>query len=157
MSWITVAVLVLLGGYVLYVTRLFRIAFGQARQSKPSRAGLNLTYVLTEDREDCDYELLWDTQLPALELLSSAGSSGVPIVRMTKRYRECAIAYPELFDGSTVSDWLDALQNVEVAVCGETMIAITEKGRFILQDIERSHGALHLDNESREKLPCINS
>jgi len=146
MSWITFAVLVLIAGYLLYLTRLFRIAFGRARQSKSSSA-MSLTYALTDDREDCDYDLLWDTQLPALEFLSEAGNSGVPLKQMTEIYSEFARRYPELCEGSTFSGWIDALLDAEVAVHEGARIVITEKGRFILQDAERSHGVLlHLNS-----------
>ncbi len=147
MSCITLALIVLVAGYLVYVTRLFRIAFGQVRESKLSRTGLNLTYALTDDREDCDYDLLWDTQLPALEFLGSAGSSGVPLKQMTGIYCEFAHRYPELCEGSSFSSWIDALLDAEVAVYEGTRIVITEKGRFILQDTERFHGVLlHLNS-----------
>jgi hypothetical protein len=139
MICITFAVLVLVAGYLVYVTRLFKIAFGQVRRSELSRTGLNLAYALTDDREDCDYDLLWDTQLPALESLGSAGNSGVPLKQMTEIYCEFARRYPELCEGSTFPDWIDALQNAEVAVHEGAIITITEKGRFILQGLERTH------------------
>lgn len=138
MSCAALVLFVLLAGFVLYFTQLFRIAFGSARQkpSKPS-AGLSLSYALTDDMEDCDYDLLWDTQRPVLEFLNSAGSSGASIAQVTKLYRESARLYPEIFDGSTLSDWLDALQRAEVVVRQGAAIAITEKGRFILDDLGR--------------------
>ena len=143
MSWETFAVLVLLAGYVCYVAQLLRVAFGQARREpgKPSRAGLSLRYVLIEDRDDCDYELLWRTQGPMLDFLRSAGSDGVSVEQMTQFYWGFARAYPELADGSTFSDWLDALQNAGVAVhCrARAVITITEKGLSILEHLEEKH------------------
>jgi hypothetical protein len=137
---IEIAVLLLLAGYILYMARRFWIAFGQAwRKLRKPRAGLNLARLLAGDGCDGDRELLWRSQLPALELLQAAGSCGVSIARMTKVYREFARAYPELFDSSTCSDWFDALQEAGVAVhChrGAT-IAITEKGHLILANLER--------------------
>lgn len=141
MDYTTLTVLVLLTGYMFYVARRFWIGFGQAWQKtgRPSRAGLSLTYVLT-DRGDRDYDLLWETQMPVLEVLRSAGSGGASIARMAKLYREFAWTYPELCDGSNFSDWLDALQNAEVAVhCRYgAMIAITEKGLLVLHDLQQS-------------------
>jgi hypothetical protein len=141
MSCIALTVLVLLAGYMFYVARLLWIAFGQAREKpiEPLRAGLSLPHILADDREDCDYDMLWYTQVPALEFLRSAGSTGVSIARMTEFYREFARAYPELCDGSNFSDWLEALQSAEVAVHEGDMIAITEKGRFILDRLGQKH------------------
>jgi hypothetical protein len=132
---ITLAVLLLLAGYILYMARRFWISFGQAwHKLRQPRARLNLARLLAGDGSDGDRELLWRSQLPALKLLQEAGSSGVSIARMTKLYRKLARAYPELFDGSICSDWFDTLQDAGVAVhCGQgDMIAITEKGRLIL-------------------------
>jgi len=141
MDCTTLIVLVLLAGYMCYVARRFWIGFGQAwhKPGRPSRAGLSLTYVLA-DRGDCDYDLLWATQTPALEILRSAGSGGASIARMAKLYREFARTYPELCDGSNFSDWIEALQNAEVAVhCRYgAMIALTEKGLLVLHDLQES-------------------
>ena len=76
MNWEIVAVIVLLAAYAFYLARLFRIGFCQTRRTSGelSRTGLNLSYVFTSDQEDCDYNLLWRTQLPALEFLRSSDS-----------------------------------------------------------------------------------
>ena len=81
MSYITVAVLALVAGYMLYVARLLAVAFVQRMQktAPPSLStNLSLTHVLTGDKGDCDYDLLWQTQMPALKVLRSGGSGGVP-------------------------------------------------------------------------------
>jgi hypothetical protein len=142
MSWSTFAVLVLISGYALYVAVLSRIAFGRLLEKPCSgaRDGVSLRYILTDKRDDCDYDLLWHTQLPALEFLRSSGKSGVPIARMTEFFREFARASPELCDGSTFSGWLDALQSAEVAVERGQNIAITEKGLLILAGLEFGQG-----------------
>jgi len=137
---IEIAVLLLLAGYILYMARRFWISFGQAwRKLRKPRTSLNLARLLAGDGSDGNRELLWRSQLPALELLQEAGSSGVSIARMTKLYRKFARAYPELFDGSSCSDWFDTLQDAGVAVhCVQGgLIAITEKGQFILTSLER--------------------
>ncbi len=144
MSYISFAVfLLLLAGYTLYIVRLLWIPFVQVwrRFRKPLRGGVSLTYAVPNDSEDCDDELLWETQLPALVYLRSAGSSGVSKARMAKLYCEFARVYPELYDGSTFLDWIDALENAAVAAycrLGDR-IAITEKGRSILAGLERKH------------------
>ena len=143
MSRVIFPVLVLIAACVLYIAGLFRISFGRAQQEcgKPLRAGLSLRYVLTEDTSDCGYDLLWRTQLPTLDFLRSAGSSGVLLEQMTQFYCEFACEYPELADGSNFSDWLDAMQNAGVAVyCrADARIIITEIGRSILEHLEEAH------------------
>jgi hypothetical protein len=142
MNYISLGVfLLLLAGYTLYITRLLWFSFVRLLKGfcKSQTVGASLMHIFANDSEDGDYNLLWQTQLPALELLNSAGSCGVSLTRMTKLYREIARVYPEIYDGSTFQEWLDALQNATVAVhCrAEGIIAITEKGRFILTGLER--------------------
>jgi hypothetical protein len=142
MSYISITVfLLLLAGCVLYATRLLWIPFVKTRRRfrKPLRGGVNLTYAVPNDSNDCDGELLWEAQLPALVYLRSAGSRGVSKARMAKLYCEFARVYPELCDGSTYLDWIDALENAAVAVycCSGDRIAITEKGRSILAGLEQ--------------------
>jgi hypothetical protein len=69
MSYISITVfLLLLAGCVLYATRLLWIPFVKTRRRfrKPLRGGVNLTYAVPNDSNDCDGELLWEAQLPAL-------------------------------------------------------------------------------------------
>lgn len=141
MSWAGFAGIVLAAGYMFYIVRLFRIGFSQVRktQSESGRTGLNLVHIFTDHGDDCDYDLLWRTQVPALEILWKAGSRGVSTARMKEFYREFCRAYPELYEGSELSDWLDALQSAGVAVCEDNTITITEKGRFILERLDQRH------------------
>ncbi len=142
MNYISLGVFLLLFAcYTLYIARLLWFSFVRLLKGfrKPQPVGVSLMHIFTNDSEDCDYNLLWQTQLPALKLLNSAGSCGVSLARMTRLYREIARVYPELYDGSTCQEWLDALQNATVAVhCrAEGIIAITERGRSILSGLER--------------------
>jgi hypothetical protein len=141
MSWAGLAGIALAAGYMFYIGRLFRIGFSQVwkTQSEPARIGLSLAHIFTGHGEDGDYDLLWRTQVPALEILWRAGSRGVSTARMKEFYREFSRTYPELYDGSEFSDWLDALQSAGVVVRGEDTIAITEKGRFILERLDQRH------------------
>ncbi len=144
MDWtLSAAAFVLITAYLFYVARLFRIAFGHAweKSYKTPPVGVSLRYVLPDDKDDCDDHLLWQTQLPALKFLRSAGLAGVPVARMAQFYRDFARAYPELTDGSDLCDWIVALQSAGVAVhCrAGAMIAITEKGLFILETLDERH------------------
>jgi hypothetical protein len=141
MSWAVLAVTLLVLGYVFYVARLVWIALERTYQklSPAPHAGQSLIFILTGDKEDCDYDLLWHTQLPALKFLRLAGIGGVSIAHMKGFYREFARTYPELCDGSTLSDWLNALEKAGVAVCERDRIAISEEGLFVLDGLQRTH------------------
>ena len=68
---------------------------------------------------------------------------------MTQSYREFARVFPELADGSSFSDWLDALQNAGVAVhCrARVVITITEKGLWMLRQLEQEQGVSYWYSE----------
>jgi hypothetical protein len=144
MDWVACAVLVpIIAAYVFYAARLLHIGLGEVweRTDRALQAGLDLGYVLTNDSGDCDYGLLWVTQLPVLKALRSAGRAGVPTARMAQLYRDLARVYPELFDGSNFSDWVHAFQNAKAAVPCQTgdVITITERGLLILEQLEEAH------------------
>lgn len=107
MRWITLATLLLVAGYLLYVAELARIAFSAAFQhARPCWTGAGPSFALqfTDDRADSESVLLWDTQTPALQLLQSAGSKGISVRRMAKPYNELAHTYPERWEGSSFAD-----------------------------------------------------
>jgi len=144
MNYVSLGIcLLLLAGYMLYIARRFWILLGRvwSTSRKPPYSVAGLMCAIPVDAEAPDCALLWETQRPALEMLRASGSTGVSKARMRKLYREFARVYPELYDGSTFMDWMDALQNAAVAVhCrAADRIAITETGRSILADLERKH------------------
>jgi hypothetical protein len=134
-----VCVIVLLVGYVLYFARLLSIVFcgnGQ-KHVHPLCPGECSNRILIDEMEDCDYVLFWRSQQPALEFLAVAGPDGAGSVRLKEFYREFAHKYPELCDGSTFEDWLQAMRKAEVVATERNTITITGKGKFILENLER--------------------
>jgi hypothetical protein len=94
---------------------------------------------LPDDREDCDFGLLWETQKDVLELIYRAGNTGVSFQTLAERYGALAAHYPELCDGIPFIDWVRWMQEAKLIASEATRAAITEKGRFILYDLDRNH------------------
>jgi len=63
-----------------------------------------------EQASDPDHAIIWDTQLPALQLLASAGPAGMAATNLYAFYMKSCHQYPELYDGSTFESWLEFLQ-----------------------------------------------
>ena len=143
MSWV---VLLVLAGYMFFLARLLWMAFGRTRKTprEPTRAGQCLLCILAGAKGDCDHDLLWQTQVPALEFLRSAGSAGASVIRMKELYSEFARAYPELCDGSNFSQWIDTLQSGAVAVQKGDTIAITKEGRLLLSRLNQRQASQSL-------------
>jgi hypothetical protein len=141
MSFVAVCAIVLLAGYAAYVAWLISIAICGIRKKRSEVLCIKVQSFLTEDMRDCDYDLFWETQMPALEFLRSAGPGGVLTEQMGYFHHGFAQNYPELCEGSDFSDWIEALQLSGAAVQEDGMITITERGRFILNSVEHKHHA----------------
>ncbi len=77
--------------------------------------------------------VLWDTQIPALQVICSAGPKGVHFGRVRRVYAMSARRYPELYDGTSFEQWLRFLAEAELITFQEDRIAITAQGRQFLK------------------------
>ena len=140
MVWVTLATLLIIAAYILYIWALICIAL-PLRSGRQARLRANdewsFAAVFTDDRKDSDYALLWQTQTASLQLLRSAGSHGIPITHLKPSFDEFAHVYPELSDGSGFPEWIKSLHRSGVAVQQDSQIVITAKGLFILEAVER--------------------
>jgi hypothetical protein len=82
---------------------------------------------------DPDHAILWETQVPALELISSAGPPGVHIRQLYAWFGVAAARYPELYEGSSFKQWLDFLEKAQLITFDASRVALTSKGREFLQ------------------------
>jgi hypothetical protein len=81
---------------------------------------------------DPEYAIIWDTQLPAMELISAAGKRGVAKHDLLFRYCKDACRYPELYDGSSFKQWLHFLESAQLIACNQTRVVLTAEGREFL-------------------------
>ena len=85
-----------------------------------------------------DHSLIWETQVPMLQLISESGLQGLPIRNLRKSYRESARHYPEIYDGFTFTQWLKFLEGARlVARTGKRMF-LAAKGHHILHERTRA-------------------
>jgi hypothetical protein len=77
---------------------------------------------------DPDYAILWETQVPALELIDAAGLDGVHARQLYGFYRSSARLYPELFDNSTFRSWLQFLEQERLITRVGKRVFITAEG-----------------------------
>src|SRR5216683_4791720 len=52
------------------------------------------------------YSVLWEAPIAALELINSAGTSGMPVARLRPLYDEAAARFPEIYDDCSFLQWL---------------------------------------------------
>ena len=85
------------------------------------------------DAFDPEHVLLWSSQVEALRLIESGGKAGVGYPQVETAYRAAAARFPELYDGSSMAQWLLFLQRSELVVLTWTRVRITPYGRSLLQ------------------------
>ena len=81
---------------------------------------------------DPTYGALWEAPIRALDCLSSAGATGIPISRLYPIFREAASRFPEIYDGYHFQEWLQFLESNElIHWCGQ-QVTLTRQGREFL-------------------------
>lgn len=90
-----------------------------------------------------DYVVLWQTQLPALDFISSAGRRGRQMGDLAALYALSARQYPELYEGTGFAGWLKFLMESGLVVVSATTVTITHDGQLFVQTFAReSHGGV---------------
>jgi len=96
------------------------------------RAPRRFSALRVADAFDCDRAVLWDTQIPALEVIGSAGASGLPIEELWPFYVQSAATYPELYEGSNFEGWVQFLEDSElVERIGSTLVITVIGSEFL--------------------------
>jgi len=81
MKWAAIVLVALVVSYILYLCNLFVIAFGGKRSNPSSAEGEiddKLKSLLTTCNMDCEFLMIWESQLPVLEELHRSGKRGYP-------------------------------------------------------------------------------
>jgi hypothetical protein len=123
-----------LASVAVFVGTLVLIAFARmAEEQQLRRLDLNLPgtpfRVLSVcDAFEPDYAVLWETQVPALQVLAAEGNRGLSLLKLRDLYRNSARCYPELYDGTTFQQWLIFLELAELITTTEHRAILTRQG-----------------------------
>jgi hypothetical protein len=123
--------------FVLIVSLLLLADLAERKHVKQLRLGplsqpfsaLSIVHAFDPERF-----MLWDTQLPLLEQLHSAGSKGCSLAQLYSFYLQLARRYPELYEGSSFEDWLGFLAASELVRLETDQGHITAEGRQFVQE-----------------------
>ena len=88
---------------------------------------------------DTDQALVWDTQIPMLQLVAQSEPSGTSVARLRKAYRESVGHYPEIYEGFTFEQWLRSLDEAQLVTCIRRRVRVTRKGAELLQYRHTAH------------------
>jgi hypothetical protein len=81
---------------------------------------------------DPDHALVWETQVPMLQLVSESGQHGVSVRQLRAAYLESTRHYPEIYDDFTFEQWFRFLQNTRLVSRAGRRVLLTNKGREFL-------------------------
>jgi hypothetical protein len=81
---------------------------------------------------DPDHALVWETQVPMLQLVSESGRHGISVTHLREAYFESACHYPEIYDGFTFEQWLEFLEDAQLVASTGKHVLLTSKGRDFL-------------------------
>ncbi len=103
-------------------------------EATPHRSKAKQFSILSiEQAFDPDHAIIWDTQLPVLELIASAGLAGLSLEALRPFYSRSARRYPELYDGSSFESWMDFLEDTELISVHRGAVSLTREGQQFLQ------------------------
>lgn len=97
------------------------------------RARKPFSIIRVADAFEPETSILWETQMPALELISSGGWRGLPRETLRSLYVRSVALYPELYEGTEFEGWLQFLEDAKLIVCNKDMVAITPAGAEFLR------------------------
>jgi hypothetical protein len=126
---VAVAVVVVLVVAVAWVLVGYATRQRESEQIEARLVGQAFTAVEVGDAFDPEFAAIWETQLPALQLVSAAGAKGLAVERLYGFYLASAHAYPELYDGSSFYDWLEFLERSRLIGWRNDRIVLTHEGR----------------------------
>jgi len=85
------------------------------------------------DAFDPEYAILWETQVPALQLISDSAGGRVCENRLFFCWGEARHHYPEIFEDSTFEEWLTFLEDAQLIERQNGNVRITNDGRALLE------------------------
>ncbi len=82
---------------------------------------------------DPDHAIIWETQIPALQLIASSGRDGILVRELASLYHQNARRYPELYEGSSFGNWLEFLRTSGLVKLGIAKVSLTFEGERFLR------------------------
>lgn len=79
------------------------------------------------------YAVLWEAPIAALELIDSAGTSGITVERLRPIYEGAAARFPEIYDVCSFLQWLQFLEETHLISWHSYKVMLTPDGRAFLQ------------------------
>jgi hypothetical protein len=86
------------------------------------------TVISAADAFDPASAPIWDTQIPALQVICSAGIDGLEVDALRPIHLSASHSYPELYELTSFDTWLNFLQREQLVSVAENRVRITPSG-----------------------------
>ncbi|HLK35020.1 MAG TPA: hypothetical protein VKT29_18120 [Terriglobales bacterium] len=96
--------------------------------------------------QSCDpfYFAFWQAQVPALRAIHDGGHGGIHMRSLRPCFAVVCRRFPEIYDGHTLEQWLQFLQQEQLIFCNGEKVRITSQGsEFLRIQITRSATVNH--------------
>ena len=129
-----------LAAFVFFILVLIALSVAQLAERREERRlflripGRPFTVISVAQAFEEDSAILWETQIPGLQLIATGGAKGAPVARMRRFFSATAKQYPELYEGVYFEQWVHFLEDAElVIIAADEKIAITPQGLEFLK------------------------
>lgn len=104
-----------------------------SRPSPPQTMVRDFSIVSLGDAFDPETACIWEPQIEILRHIGEEGERGLEVECLRPVLREIAGRYPELYEGSDLESWLEAMESAELIAWKGPMVRLTRTGAAFLK------------------------
>ncbi len=101
--------------------------------SHPWRTTREFTVLTLADAFEPELAPIWEPQIELLRLIRDAGLQGLRYELLRPAQLQLAQKYPELYEGSDLESWLEAMENAELIAWRDSTVKLTAAGVAFLK------------------------
>jgi hypothetical protein len=116
----------------LFLLGLFWRFRGSLESNYNTRPRIRTLETLPATLSISEYAVLWEEPLAALRLIESSGPSGIRVERLQPIFNRAAACLPEIYDGHTLSQWLEFLEGTGL-IMWDDRVKLTLEGQAFLK------------------------
>lgn len=89
--------------------------------------------VSLSDAFEPELAAIWEPQIEVLRLIREGGVEGIHFELLRPVHRQLLERYPELYEGSDLESWLEAMESAELITWSESVVKLTAVGMAFLK------------------------
>ncbi len=128
-----------IASFLVFVGIAFLLLLADILESRTIRQRRDLTsvdltaFLSIAEAFDPISSVLWEAPIAALQLIDSAGLSGIPAAKLRPIYDQAAAHFPEIYDGFDFVAWLQFLERMRLISWRGCNTVLTSDGRAFLK------------------------